>query len=153
MWRTSVRGSGSSSENFLEKRSSARQLPTLSLAGIPHGNCTVLSLVGVLFHGWTTRRLLRIRFSICPKRTQRCPRLTHCFAITLSWTVSTPLRSLHSIMHQAPSVSLQVRTGLASLKRLASGLSPVNKATTALAAIMIATATTLRIVHPWLKRW
>jgi hypothetical protein len=34
------------------------------------------------------------------------------------------------------------------LRRLASGLSPVNKATAALAATMITTATRLRIVHP-----
>ena len=51
-------------------------------------------------------------------------------------------------------VSLQVRAGPALLlQRLASGLSPVNKPAAALAAIMIATATRLRIVHPWLKRW
>lgn len=56
-------------------------------------------------------------------------------------------------MHQVPSASLQVRAGLASLKRLASGLSPVNNATAAHAAIMIATTTKLRIVHPWRKRW
>ena len=51
-------------------------------------------------------------------------------------------------------VSLQVRAGPALLlQRLASGLSPVNRPAAALAAIMIATATRLRIVHPWLKRW
>jgi hypothetical protein len=59
--------------------------------------------------------------------------------------------SASSIKHQVASVILHVTTGLAPLRRLASGLSPVNKTTTATAVVMIATATRLRIVQPLLK--
>jgi hypothetical protein len=64
---------------------------------------------------------------------------------------SFSLFSASSIKHQVASVILHVRTGLPPLRRLASGLSPVNNTTTATAVVMTATATRLRIVQPLLK--
>jgi hypothetical protein len=72
-------------------------------------------------------------------------------AVTVSRTESNPsICSLHQVSSGA-SVILHVRTGLPPLRRLASGLSPVNNTTTATAVVMTATATRLRIVQPLLK--
>jgi hypothetical protein len=59
-----------------------------------------------------------------------------CFGRLCFLESNTSLCSLHqasSIKHQVASVILHVTTGLAPLRRLARGLSPVNKTTTATA--------------------
>jgi hypothetical protein len=80
-----------------------------------------------------------------------CPNHLFWPSLFLDRAESFPLFSASSIKHQVASVILHVRTGLAPLRRLASGLSPVNKTTTATAVVMTATATRLRIVQPLLK--
>jgi hypothetical protein len=91
-------------------------------------------------------------FSASNARSIQSMAVSFILAVTVSWAKSNPfLRSLHrssSIKHQ---VILHVKTGLSPLRRLASGLSPVNKTTTGTAVAMVATATRLRIVQPLLK--
>jgi len=81
--------------------------------------------------------------------THTCKSSARCFFL------KTTSMLVLCIKHQVATVILQLGTSLAlprfRLKRLASGLPPVNKTTIVIATVMIATMTRLRIVHPWLK--